>query len=47
MYAARHETHVKNFLTYLKNERGLSARTITAYRRDLELLLKFLEMEEI
>ena len=39
--------HVDNFLVYLKNERGLSARTITAYQRDLKLLLQFLEKEEI
>ncbi len=39
--------HVENFLVYLKNERGLSARTITAYQRDLEHLLRFLETEEI
>ena len=41
------KTHVAHFLTYLENERGLSARTITAYRRDLDLLLKFLDTEEI
>ena len=39
--------HVDNFLVYLKNERGLSARTITAYQRDLALFLQFLEAEEI
>lgn len=39
--------HVDNFFTYLKNERGLSARTVTAYQRDLELLLQYLEAEEI
>lgn len=38
---------VDNFLFYLKNERGLSARTITAYQRDLEHLLRFLETEEL
>ncbi len=41
------KTHVKNFFVYLKNERGLSARTLTAYQRDLELLLLFLDAEEI
>ena len=41
------KTHVAHFLTYLENERGLSARTISAYRRDLDLLLKFLDTEEI
>lgn len=39
--------HVDNFLVYLKNERGLSTRTIAAYQRDLKLLLQFLETEEI
>lgn len=39
--------HVKNFFVYLKNERGLSARTLTAYQRDLELFMQFLETEEI
>ena len=41
------KTHVKNFFVYLKNERGLSARTLTAYQRDLKLLLQFLDTEEI
>lgn len=41
------DTYVKNFLVYLKNERGLSARTIDAYQRDLERLLQFLASEEI
>ena len=39
--------HVENFFVYLKNERGLSARTLTAYQRDLDLLLQYLEAEEI
>lgn len=39
--------HVENFLAYLKNERGLSARTLTAYQRDLDLLLQYLKAEEI
>ena len=39
--------HVENFFVYLKNERGLSARTLTAYQRDLKLFLQFLETEEI
>ena len=41
------KTHVKNFFVYLKNERGLSARTLTAYQRDLKLLLQFLDTQEI
>jgi len=41
------KTHVKNFFVYLKNERGLSARTLTAYQRDLELLLQYLNAEDI
>ena len=39
--------HVENFFVYLKNERGLSARTLVAYQRDLDLLLQYLEAEEI
>lgn len=39
--------HVENFLDYLKNERGLSERTLAAYQRDLAMLLQFLETEEI
>jgi integrase/recombinase XerC len=41
------KAHVENFLVYLKNERGLAARTLSAYHRDLNLLLQFLEAEEI
>lgn len=41
------KTHVENFFVYLANERGLSARTLTAYQRDLDLLLQYLEEEEI
>ena len=41
------KTHVKDFFVYLKNERGLSARTLTAYQRDLKLLLQFLDAEKI
>jgi integrase/recombinase XerC len=41
------KAHVENFLVYLKNERGLAARTLSAYQRDLNLLLQFLEAEEI
>jgi integrase/recombinase XerC len=39
--------HVRNFFAYLQNERGLSVRTVKAYQRDLDQLLKFLESEEI
>lgn len=39
--------YVTNYFTYLKNERGLSERTLTAYRRDLDQLLKFLDTENI
>ena len=41
------KTHVNNFLGYLKTERGLSPRTLQAYRRDLEQLLVYLDAEEI
>ncbi len=41
------KTLVQNFFHYLENERGLSARTIAAYHRDLAQLLRFLESEEI
>ncbi len=41
------QTHVNNFFAYLENERGLSARTLSAYRRDLDQLLKFLVTEDI
>jgi integrase/recombinase XerC len=34
---------LQKFLDYLVNERGLSPRTLSAYRRDLEQLLQFLE----
>lgn len=39
--------HVNDFFIYLENERGLSARTLKAYRRDLAQLLQFLETEDI
>jgi len=39
--------HATDFFVYLKNERGLSARTLTAYQRDIEQLLQFLESDEI
>jgi integrase/recombinase XerC len=39
--------HLTNFLIYLENERGLSARTLKAYQRDLDQLLEFLQAEEI
>jgi integrase/recombinase XerC len=38
---------VGKFLAHLENERGLSARTLTAYRRDLDQLLVFLDNEGI
>ncbi len=41
------KTHVQNFFVYLENERGLSARTIKAYQRDLNQFLQFLAIEEI
>jgi integrase/recombinase XerC len=41
------KVHTENFFVYLKNERGLSARTIKAYQRDLGQLLQFLKTEEI
>jgi len=41
------KTHVKNFLVYLDTERGLSARTLKAYQRDLDKLLQFLGAEAI
>jgi integrase/recombinase XerC len=41
------QTHVNNFFAYLENERGLSARTLAAYRRDLDQLLRFLQADEI
>ncbi len=39
--------NLNNFLTYLQGERGLSARTIKAYHRDLDQLLRFLATEQI
>jgi len=41
------QEHAKNFFAYLENERGLSARTLIAYRRDVGQLLQFLENEGI
>jgi integrase/recombinase XerC len=41
------KSHVKHFFLYLENERGLSPRTLKAYQRDLDQLLKFLAQEEI
>jgi len=39
--------HANNFFAYLESERGLSARTLIAYRRDVGQLLQFLENEAI
>jgi integrase/recombinase XerC len=39
--------YVKRFFIYLENERGLSARTLQAYQRDLDQLLQFLSTEDI
>jgi len=36
-----------SFFVYLENERGLSALTLKAYRRDLDQLLQFLTTEDI
>ena len=33
------QEHARNFFAYLKNERGLSKRTLTAYQRDVDQLL--------
>lgn len=41
------QTHFNHFFAYLENERGLSARTLAAYRRDLDQLLQFLKAEGI
>ena len=41
------KAHAENFFIYLENERGLSVRTLQAYRRDLDQLLEFLEAEGI
>ena len=41
------QAQVKKFFLYLENERGLSARTLAAYRRDLGQFLRFLEAEGI
>lgn len=38
---------INNFLAYLKNEKGLSARTQSAYKRDLDQLLAFTAAENI
>lgn len=41
------QEHAKNFFAYLENERGLSARTLTAYQSDVDQLLQFLASEAI
>jgi integrase/recombinase XerC len=41
------EPHLKQFLAYLTHERGLSPRTLTAYKRDLGQLSEFLAEAEI
>ena len=41
------KTHAENFFAYVKNEQGLSARTLQAYQRDVDDLLQFLKTEEI
>lgn len=41
------KAHVKNFIVYLESERGLSPRTLSAYRRDLDKLVQFLDAEGI
>jgi integrase/recombinase XerC len=40
------KAHAEKFFTYLENERGLSARTIKAYQRDIEQLLQFLRSDD-
>jgi integrase/recombinase XerC len=39
--------HASKFFAYVKNEQGLSARTLQAYQRDVGELLRFLDEEEI
>lgn len=41
------QQHINHFLAYLKNEKGLSARTQAAYKRDLDQLLAFVAAENI
>ncbi len=41
------KNRAKQFFVYLENERGLSERTLKAYRRDLDQLLCFLAAENI
>jgi len=41
------KTHADNFFAYVKNEQGLSARTLQAYQRDVDDLLQFLKVEGI
>ncbi len=41
------DTHARNFFAYLEHERGLSARTLIAYRRDVAELLAFLEEQAV
>jgi integrase/recombinase XerC len=41
------QAHLDGYLEYLRHERGLSPRTLTAYQRDLDQLLAFLKTENI
>ncbi len=40
-------TAISSFINYLIVEKGLSANTIEAYRNDIELFQKFLELEKV